>query len=159
MSFSLRKFQFAFIFSSAAVFIIDQFTKLFAREIPINGIFLFTTKLFTVKLQYAKNPFIAFSLPMPWLVTVLFSISILLGLIYYIRKFWLSQQLLTCFALVIILSAAWSNFFDRLLQKNVIDFISIAIYNYNWPTFNIADALIVAGALLLLISLIKHKKV
>ncbi len=46
---------------------------------------------------------------------------------------------------IFILSGALSNYFDRVMYGGVIDFIDCHISNWHWPSFNIADAFIVAG--------------
>jgi signal peptidase II len=40
---------------------------------------------------------------------------------------------------------------DRLFYGHVIDFIDVYYRNWHWPTFNIADSAITAGAFLLLL--------
>lgn len=46
---------------------------------------------------------------------------------------------------VMVLAGALSNVVDRFLYGAVIDFIEFHIGSFYWPTFNIADSLIVVG--------------
>lgn len=55
--------------------------------------------------------------------------------------------------LLLIIAGAVSNLIDRFKFGYVIDFIDIKI----WPIFNIADIMIVSGALLLIINILKRK--
>ncbi len=52
-------------------------------------------------------------------------------------------------ALALILGGAWGNLFDRICYAHVIDFIDFYIGDWHWYTFNIADASICIGAVLL----------
>jgi signal peptidase II len=57
-------------------------------------------------------------------------------------------------AMALIIGGAAGNIYDRLIQgrPGVVYFFSIGIDGvYRWPTFNIADSVIIAGAILLVI--------
>uniref|UniRef100_A0A7C6A999 Lipoprotein signal peptidase n=1 Tax=candidate division WOR-3 bacterium TaxID=2052148 RepID=A0A7C6A999_UNCW3 len=53
-------------------------------------------------------------------------------------------------AYALILGGALGNLFDRIRMGKVIDFIDIGIKNLRWYTFNLADAYIVVGIIMLL---------
>lgn len=50
---------------------------------------------------------------------------------------------------ILVLSGSFSNIIDRFQYGAVIDFISIHVLDYYWPTFNIADISIVVGIFLM----------
>ena len=52
--------------------------------------------------------------------------------------------------LVLIFSGAIGNLIDRVLHKEVIDFIDFFISNQHWPAFNIADACITIGVMFMI---------
>jgi signal peptidase II len=54
-------------------------------------------------------------------------------------------------ALALVLSGAVGNFIDRLVRRYVIDFIDWYAGSWHWPTFNVADSLIVVGVVLLVL--------
>ena len=43
------------------------------------------------------------------------------------------------------------NLFDRILRGYVIDYISLNIFNYSFPIFNIADIAITIGVILMIV--------
>jgi len=78
---------------------------------------------------------------------------VVLGLLvvyYVIEK---NKSPLFCYSMALIMAGAIGNILDRLLRKpGVVDFIYIGSDDFfRWPAFNVADAVIVAGAILLLI--------
>lgn len=54
-------------------------------------------------------------------------------------------------ALVLILAGAVGNFIDRLRLHFVVDFLSFRFFGYDFAVFNLADAMIVVGTILLMI--------
>jgi len=62
-------------------------------------------------------------------------------------------------ALSLVLGGAVGNLIDRVLYGYVIDFIDVYYASWHWPTFNVADSAITAGAALLLLdAFTSHKK-
>lgn len=54
-------------------------------------------------------------------------------------------------ALSFVLAGALGNLWDRLVYGHVIDFIDVYYRNWHWPAFNLADAAITVGAVMLVI--------
>lgn len=75
---------------------------------------------------------------------VVIGIVVLLSIVVYSR-YLPHDQLLVQFALGLQLGGALGNMIDRVRQGHVTDFI----YFHFWPAFNIADAAIVVGVILL----------
>lgn len=73
---------------------------------------------------------------------------------------WLTRlnktQLLLATALVFILGGALGNLYDRLAYGYVVDFIDWYYGTYHWPAFNLADAAISLGAVLLIVDTFKN---
>ncbi len=78
-----------------------------------------------------------------------------LGIVFWITRLKASQQLLVI-ALSLVLGGALGNLYDRLMFGYVIDFIDWHIGSYHWPAFNIADASIFLGAILLILDTFLH---
>lgn len=130
-----------FLILFAVIFFVgDRFFKnLFLKLPPETGVF--DTNFF--KLQTTLNPHAAFSLPLPNLAAIILSSIIIVILIYF---FWQNiKNIFLAGSLILIISGALSNLLDRIKFGGVIDFIAFDF----WPSFNLADAYIVTGSLLL----------
>ncbi|NPA40363.1 MAG: signal peptidase II [Thermodesulfobacteria bacterium] len=57
-----------------------------------------------------------------------------------------------------ILGGGVSNLFDRVVYGKVTDFLDFHLGAYHWPAFNVADAGVTIGFLMLIISYLRGKK-
>ncbi|MGG2014397.1 signal peptidase II [Bacillus sp. S10(2024)] len=90
-----------------------------------------------------------------YVITVIFVIFIL----FYMKKYAKTDKLLGI-SLGLILGGAIGNFIDRVVRKEVVDFIHTYIFSYNFPVFNVADsALCVGVALIIIQTLLEGKKI
>lgn len=90
-----------------------------------------------------------------YVITVVFVIFIL----FYMKKYAKTDKLLGV-SLGLILGGAIGNFIDRVVRKEVVDFIHTYIFSYNFPVFNVADsALCVGVALIIIQTLLEGKKI
>ena len=75
---------------------------------------------------------------------------------------WLARLGKKCTAeslgLALVLGGAVGNLYDRVLLGYVVDFIEVYYQSYFWPAFNIADAAISCGAVLLIYDAVFSKK-
>ena len=62
-----------------------------------------------------------------------------------------ARQTLLATALALVLGGAVGNLWDRVVLGYVIDFIDFHYQNHHWPAFNVADAAITLGAVLLIL--------
>ena len=114
------------------------------------------------RMRYAENPYAAFSLLSMFgsvsteARTAFFGVVTALAAFFilrFMRKVEPGQRLLQV-ALAMVLTGALGNFTDRLAHGYVIDFVDWYWWkrpDLYWPTFNVADSLIVVGVLLLII--------
>lgn len=130
------------------LFIIDRTTKyLTFHKLPQQGVYLF--KQFQLQLQI--NTGIAFGFNLPPVIIFILTTIIVIFLFYYLLRTMEKKKYLISFFLGLIIIGALSNLIDRIVYQGVIDFIQISI----WPNFNLADAYISLGAIILLIISIK----
>ena len=84
-----------------------------------------------------------------WLI--LFSISMLLTLVFFRRSF-LSDSSSHRIALGCMIGGIMGNLLDRIRSGYVTDFIDVFIGSHHWPAFNVADASICIGVSIYLLS-------
>ncbi len=78
------------------------------------------------------------------------SLAAVAFILFYFRRL-RPEQRYAQIALGLLLSGAVGNFIDRLAREYVIDFIDWYAGSYHWPTFNLADSMIVVGVLMLVL--------
>lgn len=78
------------------------------------------------------------------------TVIVVIGIIYYMEKYAKDHKALAI-PLSLILGGAIGNFIDRLFRKEVVDFLDVMIFTYDFPIFNIADSALSIGVVLLLI--------
>lgn len=138
------------------VLAVDQLTKLwlvatlpYEGEVPVIGGFF--------HLIHTHNRGVAFGLfadgGKVLQALVLISVILLLGFVAW--QLWLHrEQVASRIALGLILGGGLGNIVDRLVRGEVVDFLDFYLQMggraYHWPAFNLADAAITVGALLLL---------
>ncbi|WP_203332555.1 signal peptidase II [Planococcus beigongshangi] len=93
-----------------------------------------------------------------WLFAII-TVAVIIGILYYFHKYSKGQPLLQL-SLMIILGGAVGNFIDRMLRGEVVDFVDVLIpgINYHFPIFNIADAALTIGVILMIIFVIYDEK-
>lgn len=85
------------------------------------------------------------------------TVIVIIGIVYFLHKYG-KDSILMSVSLSLILGGAIGNFIDRLLHKEVIDFLDFIIFTYDYPIFNIADSALVIGVILLMIVTFKEEK-
>lgn len=142
-------------FYGLAVFIIilDQWTKYLVvtkmdlyEKIPIIPELFFITSHRNSGAAWGilEDQFIFF-----YIVTFI----VVAGIIYYMQKYAKNFPLLAI-ALGLLLGGAIGNFIDRLIRKEVVDFLDVIIIRYDFPIFNIADSALTIGVVLVIIATI-----
>jgi signal peptidase II len=84
------------------------------------------------------------------------TVVVIIGIVYYIQKFG-KQQILFGISLAFLLGGAIGNFIDRVVRHEVVDFLHMYIFGYDFPIFNIADASLTFGVILLIIHMLKDE--
>ncbi|MDE5978262.1 MAG: signal peptidase II [Turicibacter sp.] len=69
--------------------------------------------------------------------------------IVWIRRLNLQKEKLLGIALALILGGALGNFIDRVMYQQVVDFINVYLFKYDFPIFNVADSALCIGVLLM----------
>ena len=85
------------------------------------------------------------------------TVVVIIGIIYYMQKAAKGKPILGI-SLALMLGGAIGNFIDRVLRKEVVDFIHTFIFSYNFPVFNVADSSLVIGVALLMIQMLREER-
>jgi signal peptidase II len=146
----------SYLLASLGIYLVDQSSKAWAvRNLPLRDVTVIRGVLDFV---YAENPGIAFGQLQEggafgrWFFVVLASLAALAVLFYFLRTARNDDRVLGACALL--LAGIFGNLTDRLRLGFVVDFILLHAGQYHWPTFNVADASITIGALLLAYDLV-----
>lgn len=141
----------AFIIASVCI-VLDQLSKyLVATFIKGNKPLVIIEGL--LSFVYIENRGAAFGILQnkKWffvLVTIISLAALLYAFLFYYKK--MSTWLIVSLALI--LGGTIGNFIDRMRLSYVVDFISVRIMNrFDFAVFNLADAFIVIGAIMLII--------
>ncbi len=133
---------------SILFFLLDRISKIivsntiviYMKKYIINNFFYLT---------YLKNDGAAWSILKG--KTFLLIIISLIAIIYLIKIIFSEKSInyLLFISYSLLIAGIIGNLFDRIVYGYVIDFIGVKIFNYYFPVFNIADAMIVIGVLLI----------
>lgn len=137
----------------------DQLTKAVAESslkavgsIPvIDGFFYLTYNV-------NKGAAWSFLADKSWGIYVLAGISLVASIVMIILIFKLPNIKLKA-ALAFICAGALGNFIDRAFYRGVTDFLDFHFGSYVFPTFNVADFLVVCGTIFLMIILLTDKSI
>src|SRR5881392_1208993 len=145
-----------YLVAALGIYLMDQASKAWAvRRLRFEDDTIIRGFL---DLVYAENRGIAFGQLQEggafgrWFFVVLASAAAVAVLFYFFRTPRTDDRILGSCALL--LAGILGNLTDRVRLGFVIDFIHLHAGQYHWPTFNVADASITIGALLLAYDLI-----
>jgi signal peptidase II len=91
-----------------------------------------------------------------WLFYVI-TVIVIVAIMYYLYKSVKGKWLLGV-SLALMLGGAIGNFIDRVIRKEVVDFIHTYVFGYNFPVFNIADSALVIGVIMLMIQIVLEER-
>ena len=142
------------------IFLIDRFSKLFVIKLDSqnDSSEIFLSKFLNIQLIW--NEGVAFGLlsfedgKLYNIITVFILLVILVIFFIIIKSSGVKK-----YSLLMIVGGALGNFYDRVLNKAVPDFIDFHIGNFHWFIFNIADIFITIGVIfMILMEFIEVKK-
>lgn len=145
---------------SGAVLAADQLTKFVIASAFALNTTIKVTSFFNV--VFVRNTGAAFSFlsdASGWQRGLFIAIGVIASawIVYLLRKH--PQQVLFCWALSLVLAGAIGNVIDRVLYGAVIDFLDFHAFGWHWPAFNVADAAITCGAVLLIWDGLRPRKI
>ena len=109
-------------------------------------------------LTHVLNPGASFGILPGHTRLILFMTVVLFALVFFFRKTIREQPLLFRLGLGLGLGGALGNFIDRVRLGEVIDYVALEFWPLqNWPVFNLADAAITTGAVLIVVFLVAYE--
>jgi len=128
-------------------FILDRLSKLWVLDSLVGSPIIVVKDFFY--LRHLGNEGAAFGLLQgkTKLLAVMTSL-VTLVLIYVLIKY---KDKFLRVTLSLIIAGALGNLYDRIFRGNVVDFLEFHFGSYTFPTFNVADSLVVVGTILLAI--------
>ncbi|MBU0612810.1 signal peptidase II [Patescibacteria group bacterium] len=126
------------------LFIIDRITKWWAfhalsEEGPLNFLSVFRLELY-------MNEGIIFSIPLYQPLTYIVTVAIISAVAFFLFGAFKKRNMNLVISLSLIAVGSFSNFLDRIYHGAIIDFVNLRFL----PVFNLADCLIIVGAIMLI---------
>jgi signal peptidase II len=156
-SFHSLRWRAAYLLAAFGVYLVDQTSKAWAvRRLRLGQDVTLVPRF--LDLAYAENPGIAFGQLQEggaagrWLLVALACAAAVAVLTYLFRTPRTDDRVLGACALL--LAGIAGNLTDRARLGHVVDFILLHADSHYWPTFNVADAAICLGAVLLALDLL-----
>ena len=139
-----------------SIFLLDRFTKVLVINNLTLGESLSVIDGF-FNITYVNNHGAAFGIMDGKVIfIVIVSVLIFAYLIYEIRKDSHSKLITTSISFVI--GGLLGNLFDRVVYGHVIDFFDFNFFGYDFAIFNVGDAFIVIGTILLAIGFLLEER-
>src|SRR3989441_4379862 len=150
-----------YIVLAAATLALDRWTKaLIQNRFDLNESIPVIDGFFNI--TYVRNTGVAFgifsSVSSPAksvLLSVFTAFAAAVVITYSVRS--PARNRLLQVALGLILGGALGNLYDRLAYGYVVDFLEFYAGSYHWPSFNVADAAISTGVVLLALEIIRNE--
>lgn len=128
------------------LFFADLVSKLSAQYFLQNTNISLWGEFFTLQLSF--NSGIAFSLPVPHWVQILFTLVFFVFFGWWARKYFFETSTLEQIGITFFIAGAFGNFWERVVYQHVTDFIALEFPPLYFPVFNIADICIFGGVVL-----------
>jgi len=129
--------------------LLDQFTKqLIAANLEINEHITIIENFFTITSH--RNEGGAWSI-FDGQMTLFYLITAGAFVLFYflVKDIDFANKKMFSIGVLLMIAGGIGNFIDRLLFKEVIDFLDFVIFGYDFPTFNVADICLVVGVILI----------
>ena len=141
------------------IFLLDQWVKL----IIIENISLYERVKINdfINITHQRNPGAAFSFLADaggwqrWFLSTI-AIAVCLYIVYWLKELEKENKILLPYGLSLVLGGALGNLFDRIMLGYVTDYFQVLIFGWPFPSFNVADAAISIGAVLIIVDAVKN---
>jgi signal peptidase II len=133
------------------VLVLDQILKLAVLDLLDGGArAIVVTPFFNLVLVWNRG--VSFGMlqslgaALPWVLAAI-ALAVVVGLVVWLSR---TGQRPVAFGLGLVIGGALGNIVDRARYGAVADFLDFHLAGYHWPAFNLADAAICVGAVILI---------
>jgi signal peptidase II len=156
----MRKFRLQALLLAWVVLVLDQWSKQWVLDNygPMPRKLEEITSFFNLVMVW--NPGVSFGLFNEHQGEQALLLSAITGLITIVLVVWLwrNKRPVVAYGLGLVIGGAIGNIIDRLRFRAVVDFLDFHLAGWHWPAFNVADAAIFVGVVLLVVdSMIEGK--
>lgn len=156
---NIRSSLFKWFLLAGLIFFLDQWVKL----IIIENISLYERVKINdfINITHQRNPGAAFSFLADaggwqrWFLSTI-AIVVCLYIVYWLKELEKENKILLPYGLSLVLGGALGNLFDRIMLGYVTDYFQVLIFGWPFPSFNVADAAISIGAVLIIVDAVKN---
>jgi signal peptidase II len=145
------------IFITIVILILDQITKfIIASSMKVGDSFEVIPNFLNItshRNNGAAWGILSGKMSFFYIITIIILIVLI---VFYIKE--AKHNLLMQVAISLLFAGALGNFIDRVLHGEVVDFVDTYIFGYNFPIFNVADASLTIGVLLIIVALLTDMK-
>jgi len=143
--------------ASCAIVVADQLTKLAVLRSFAVGERLVLTEFLNLVLVFNKGAAFSFLADAPgWQTPLLVTFALGAAIVVSVLLVRSPGKRMFAAGLTLILGGALGNVIDRLRFGHVVDFVDLHAGSWHWPAFNVADAAITVGAVLLILEGFVH---
>ncbi|WP_342541835.1 signal peptidase II [Paenisporosarcina sp. FSL H8-0542] len=151
--------MYIFYLVAIAVVAIDQWTKwLVVKNMELGERIVLVDPTFALLSHRNRGAAWGMLEGQMWLFTIV-TIVVVIGILYYFHKEAKGKPYFQL-SLMVLLGGTLGNFIDRVFRGEVVDFadVLIPVINYEFPIFNVADAALTIGVIMLIIVMYFEEK-
>lgn len=137
------------LLAAPAIVAVDLCAKAWARYALVQDAPVEITPFFNLALSFNRG--VAFGLMNGAGVAFVAGVTVVITFVFGVW-WWREANPIARFGLAMILGGAIANLIDRVMRGAVTDFLDLHIAGLHWPTFNLADAALSVGVIVLLVA-------
>lgn len=127
------------------LFSIDFATKMIAKSVLVQKDVVIWDPYISFVLAF--NEGVAFSFPLPYWIQILFTGVFIVGFLWWWHRYFTTLSSMEQWGSVLVFAGALGNFWERVVFRQVTDFILLQVPPYSFPVFNIADITLFVGVI------------